>query len=616
MTLHILTLILAQANQAPQISIFEPGIIEAPSRIRRIAIDLRPDHKIYNVLLFPAQPFYTEGSEAQVISPQLEFSIGEPHAFLSSMRKLNSFAVPGAKMPVQPVTAQEPKVRLDLAPSTNETKASPVTFPIRFEPFSVPFGSMAVKDSQIVLPHDPAPNSVAELILPKAKVVEVSTRASAPQKLIPALVASKVKVEPEMTRCSLTGVDMEFSKALKFITSNTGLNLLLIAPNAPKITVQLKDVTALEMLQHLCAMGGMSYLKVGTTYAIASEATLKGAYPTEWNTVHPVAATTESNPSEAVVEDVVEVVTINYLNMKEVTELVSRMFKKVTAMAGPGYTSPSLVQKDSAGATGATSQSMTRDASDGLSRTLLLQGPRGEVNKAKLAIKSLDQPRRQVSIEVKVLDISNDALRDLGIQWSPSGITLKESQGKGVNFGSITRAPLSFAGLVSTLENANKAKTLANPNVSVIDGEKGFILIGDKINFPLLVGYTANNTPIFDKQTERVGIYLQVAASIADDGSITMSLYPQVSTITGFLNVNGASYPQVSTREAQTSLTVKNGETFVMGGLIQTKDIENMERMPLLGNIPVLGELFTHRKRTKVSSQIVISITPRITNLP
>ncbi|MGG2305217.1 hypothetical protein ACE4Z6_27720, partial [Salmonella enterica] len=82
--------------------------------------------------------------------------------------------------------------------------------------------------------------------------------------------------------------------------------------------------------------------------------------------------------------------------------------------------------------------------------------------------------------------------------------------------------------------------------------EHGFVLIGDRLSYPVVTGFSQAGSPIISKEEKSVGVYLQVAANIASDGTLTLSLYPQVSTVTGYLNLNGASYPQIATREAQT----------------------------------------------------------------
>jgi type II secretory pathway component GspD/PulD (secretin) len=92
-----------------------------------------------------------------------------------------------------------------------------------------------------------------------------------------------------------------------------------------------------------------------------------------------------------------------------------------------------------------------------------------------------------------------------------------------------------------------------------------------------------------------------------------MKLFPQVSTVTGFLDIpQQGSYPQISTREANTSLRTKSGETVMIGGLLRDEEIKNIERVPILSKIPFFGELFTRRKTTRNKSQVVISITPTI----
>ena len=214
-------------------------------------------------------------------------------------------------------------------------------------------------------------------------------------------------------------------------------------------------------------------------------------------------------------------------------------------------------------------------------------------------------------IAVTVHDISNDALKELGLTWTFNGVSVNEAP-KGFNIGTISRTGLGASASLKALEQKNVAKLMASPSISVMDGERGFVLIGNRINFPVLVGYTQNNAPIFDRQQERVGIYLQVAASVASDGSVTLNLYPQVSTITGYLEVNGASYPQVATREAQTTVRVGSGESIVLGGLMRDEDVIQIDKVPLLSQIPFLGELFRHRKVTKTSSQVILTVTPTI----
>lgn len=418
-----------------------------------------------------------------------------------------------------------------------------------------------------------------------------------------------VRTALDETVCSLNVADWSLSKVLQALSLQTQANLLLQAPEDTKLTINLNKVPLIDMLRHITAVTNLSFLKVENTYVIADGARLAKAYPDEWAAAHPAEAAVEAVKSVVMTR----VYITNYVKSSQMAETLTAIFKEqgLSATGGPAQTSPKIVSRDTASVTGVTVGTVaTSTSADGLSRLVILRGPEAVVVSALEVAKSLDVARAQVAIAVTIHDITNDAVKELGMSWSFGDVGITETPGKGLNLGAFNRAPQNFSAMISALEKSDKAKLLASPNVSVQDGEQAFILIGNKINYPVLIGYTQLNTPIFDKETEKVGIYLQVAASVSSDNAITLSLYPQVSTITGFLQVNGASYPQIATREAQTTLRVQTGETIVMGGLLRDEEITNMEKVPLLGDIPIIGELFKRRKKTKTSSQVLIAITP------
>ncbi|MCB8932590.1 MAG: type II and III secretion system protein [Fimbriimonadaceae bacterium] len=413
--------------------------------------------------------------------------------------------------------------------------------------------------------------------------------------------------------CSLSVAEWDLAKVLQALSVQTHANLLLQAPPDTKLTISLTKVPLADMLRHICAVTNLQYLRVDNTYIVADAAKLEAAYPAEWYALHPKPDAPKTAPKEATAT---HVYIANYVSSQQVVEALKGIFgnQGLTVNAGPSQVTPKIVARDTGAVTGITTGTVSAaPGTDTVSRVVILQGPQDVVDAALEVAKALDVSRPQVSIGVAIYDINNDAVKDLGLSWTFGDIGISEgSVGKGLNFGDFTRVPLSFAATISALEKNDKAKQLASPNISVLDGEQAFILIGNRINYPVLIGYTQLNTPIFDKETEKVGIYLQVAASVSDSNEITLSLYPQVSSITGFLQVNGASYPQIATREAQTTLRVPSGQTIVMGGLLRDEEISNMERVPILSDIPILGELFKRRKTTKTSSQVLIAITPTV----
>jgi len=417
-------------------------------------------------------------------------------------------------------------------------------------------------------------------------------------------------VRGEMARCSVDAADLEPAKVLRLLSRQTGVNLVLLGTTDAKITLRLADVPLIEIIKHISAMTGMAYLKVGDTYVIGTKDRLTAAYPGEWKLANPDPV---APPPAPTVETVTDTYRTSYVSATQIVTALEKLFKSDLQVAvGPSQTSPSVSSMDGSKATGVQSTTLETSApTDTQSRLVILNGSRAAIDRAIALAKQLDQPRAQVMIAVTVHDISNDALKDLGLSWTFNGINVSEAP-SGFNVGTISRTGLGASASLKALEQKNVAKLMASPSISVMDGERGFVLIGNRINFPVLVGYTQNNAPIFDRQQERVGIYLQVAASVAADGSVTLNLYPQVSTITGYLEVNGASYPQVATREAQTTVRIGSGESIVLGGLMRDEDVIQTDRVPILSQIPFLGDLFRHRKVTKTSSQVILTVTPTI----
>jgi len=425
-------------------------------------------------------------------------------------------------------------------------------------------------------------------------------------------------VEPEMQLCSLNVSNYEIQNFLPILTHQTGLNIILMTTSPAKVTMHVEKMRLIDVMRHVCALTGFAYIKASDAYILAPADALKAAYPVEWLAAHPappVLPPKQADPIPEAVPLVTKTFTANYIKASQLVETIKKLVPiGLEVVAGPGQDTPSLANVDPSAKTGQSSVSVTQDTSSGpATRTVILHGIAASVAAAMDIAKQLDIPRPQVSIAVTIHDIEDDAVKDLGLSWNFTDLTLTETPAaNGISVGKVTRSPMTFDAAIAALETRDVARLIASPNISLLDGEKAFILIGDRINYPVLTGYTSTNSPIFSVNTERVGVYLQVATSISSDGFITLMLYPQVSSISGYLNVNGASYPQVTSREAQTTLRVKSGDTIVLGGMLQNQDIVNVDKVPILSSIPFFGELFKHRTKTKNKSQVIITIRPVI----
>jgi type II secretory pathway component GspD/PulD (secretin) len=154
---------------------------------------------------------------------------------------------------------------------------------------------------------------------------------------------------------------------------------------------------------------------------------------------------------------------------------------------------------------------------------------------------------------------------------------------------------------------------LANPNISGLDGQPAIAFIGDTVKYVIAIQQTPTGQTI-QTETASVGITLKVTGKASPDGTVTLYVHPEVSIIRDFLNVGGGiSLPQISTRYVDTTVRVKDGETIAIGGLIREQDIENIRKVPFLGDLPFFGPLlFKNKQKTKTNSNLVIFITSRV----
>ncbi|MFN3698716.1 MAG: type II secretion system protein GspD, partial [Dictyoglomus sp.] len=244
---------------------------------------------------------------------------------------------------------------------------------------------------------------------------------------------------------------------------------------------------------------------------------------------------------------------------------------------------------------------------DQTSGLLIVQGPQDQVASVETMITKLDKPTPQVKVDVQVIEVSRENVKDIGISWNTgsigTGLKIEANVGwQDLRISIIN--PSEISANIRALESQNKAKILAQPSMTTLSGKATKIMIGDRV--PLIS---------YDSQGNRqvsyidVGIILEVTPTVNADGTITANLKPQVSTIQGYVQQD---VPIISTREAQTIVNLKDGETLALGGLLRQEEIESMSKVPLLGDIPIIGELFKARKTQKVERELIILITPTV----
>jgi general secretion pathway protein D len=223
-------------------------------------------------------------------------------------------------------------------------------------------------------------------------------------------------------------------------------------------------------------------------------------------------------------------------------------------------------------------------------------------------IKKVDTPSPLVSFEAQVLEVNRNLTSSLGIDYDKI-FTLKLTEaapGASIfKLGDIVRNPLGLTIGINLLENSGAARVLAKPRITALDGVEA--RINATQTYPLVVNGGQNTTPVVQNIT--TGIAMRMLPRVAPNGDIEVQITISVSTPTG---VTAEGAPQYSSREATTIVRVKDGEPIAIGGLIEDRKIEGVSKVPLLGDIPLLGRLFQSKTTDQRNTDLVIIITPTI----
>jgi general secretion pathway protein D len=256
---------------------------------------------------------------------------------------------------------------------------------------------------------------------------------------------------------------------------------------------------------------------------------------------------------------------------------------------------------------------------------LILRESPETIGLAERLISLHDMEEGEVMLDVEVLEINRSRLLNLGIQVSDQ-LTITPLSVLGAGGSGATAAmrlsdlkSLNSTNLGVTMPSATinmqkidgDANLLANPRIRVRDREKAKILIGDKVP---VVTTTSSGTFVSENiQYLDVGLKLEVEPTIYLRDEIGLKLSLEVSSLVSTIKTNNGSQAyQIGTRNFSTSLRLKDGETQIMAGLISDEDRSAANRIPLLGDLPILGRLFSSQSDNHKKTEIVLSITPRL----
>lgn len=354
---------------------------------------------------------------------------------------------------------------------------------------------------------------------------------------------------------------VSLADVLSALAKLCGFNLVTDSSVTGTITLRLLDVTCEESLRFVLEANGLAFRRLGKNIIVGSAEKLA--------------------PPPEVPE------TISYrLAFGDVNQI-----RAAVAAAVPGI----------------------RVAVDPRTNALLITGTSAQHEEVTKVLASLDVKIPQIVIQVHVVEISSSVLRDLGlfsgIGEDAFGSIFLDSVANQISFILQDTDLMLFR--LQALVTDGRARVMTAPRVATLDGNKATILLGERV--PIFTSTVVGGTPTVTVSYVDVGVRLETTPRVNADGLITMGLKPEVSTLGELVTgPNNTEAFRIATRNAETTLMVLDGKTIVLGGLISREEREATVKVPVLGDIPILGELFKSTNTEQRETEVIFLITPQI----
>lgn len=254
--------------------------------------------------------------------------------------------------------------------------------------------------------------------------------------------------------------------------------------------------------------------------------------------------------------------------------------------------------------------------------SVILQGSEAEHRRAQEILRALDIATKQVTLEAKVIALSQEHNKSIGINWNwdsvpqnnsidtdDSDSTDGSSATYGGNFQFWRSYAFRFNATLNALISNGRAKILAKPRIITIPGREASIFIGDHI--PVQTEKHDSSGSYTATEYVDAGIKLQYTPLISQDGKmVTAKVHTEVSTP---VLISELKNYRITSRTADTNVRMFSGETLMIGGLINEEEQNNLQKIPLLGDLPLLGQLFRNRTKKKSKVEVILLLTPHVT---
>mgnify|MGYP001454268021 FL=1 len=403
----------------------------------------------------------------------------------------------------------------------------------------------------------------------------------------------------------LEAVDVDIRNLLTSIALANNLNIVISDEVQGNVSVKLSNINAQDMIKIIAENNNYTYQFKDNVIYIS-----KGDKDINLYTVQ-----------------------INYLELDKIAQTINLMLT--------GNLTDKIDDKDKKTA---INNKVMIDESE---NTISFYGTLKQYEQIKNFLQEQDKPQKQVSLEAKVTAIQKDAAKDLGVSWEWSKLpqspeheitydtvkhtVINEDGSKEeitdylpvdevtrkwnddenipgvIRFGKgVDGYPYEFyyAAKIDALISDGKANILARPNITTIQGKEAVINIGSEVPVPTVS--TTNSTTTTSIKYREAGIILKCTPRVNEDGIITVKVHTEVSSP---MYVEDMKAYRFQKRSADTIVRLKDGQTMVIGGLIGSDEAKQMSKIPFLGDIPILGNLFKHIQKSKSDTEVMIFLT-------
>jgi type IV pilus secretin PilQ/predicted competence protein len=406
-------------------------------------------------------------------------------------------------------------------------------------------------------------------------------------------VSSSFAQLPSDKKLSLTLDNVPIVAALNMIAKQNDLNLVIAGEVTGNVTVRLQDVDVATALDAVLTANGYNYFLKDNVIIVKPLST------------------------DAAGEFESRVITLKYMSPVTAEKAVTAI------MSAKGRVT--ILDRATQNETGQNSYHANR---------IVITDYPNLVNRLVAVIEQIDIPEQSIMIEAKIIETTIDSKLDLGLSWPTTvGARLSDNDNSATTnttnqwnsagvydpqngnwaWGKLSVKEVNF--ILNALEQNGNSRLVSDPRITTLENHEAVFKFETIIPIQTINRFTegAATSDIVSYEDKEVGISLRVVPRINEGGTITLDVEPRVEDILRYVGPADNQKPVTASRTIQTRVTVNDGETVALGGLLKENESETIQRVPLLGHIPLIGRwLFSSKSTVKSSTDLLILITPHL----